>query len=221
LSLTYAGEMSLAYHQGQTVLLAPVAEAEPVVGRWRGEFDETASEGIPPHISILFPFVARDELSKQVLEAVAELIGQHRAIDSTLADVRRFPDGNVYLWPDPEAPFRRLTEAIWRRWPDPPPYGGRFEEIIPHLTVAIAPPAGRVAEIETSLLEAIPGPRARQHDRAVRLRSRPMADGRRLQPAGVDRAAPLLWDDERQPLLTERECRPHPTHRIAPHDSPR
>jgi 2'-5' RNA ligase superfamily len=150
--------MSLEYHPGQTVLLAPVEQAEPVVGRWRDEFDETAGEGIPAHIPILFPFLEREAIDEQVLESVAELLGQHRAIDFALADVRRFPDGNVYLRPDPEGPFRRRTEAIWQRWPDHPPYEGRFDEIIPHLTVAIAPPDGRAAEIERerALTAALP-----------------------------------------------------------------
>jgi 2'-5' RNA ligase superfamily len=148
--------VALEYHQGQTVLLAPVEQAESVVGRWRAEFDETAAEGVPAHIPVLFPFVDREELDDRVLEAVGEVLGRHRAIDFRLTEVRRFPDGNVYLAPDPEAPFRRLTEAIWRRWPDHPPYGGRFDEIIPHLTVAIEPPDERAIEIERSLQAALP-----------------------------------------------------------------
>jgi 2'-5' RNA ligase len=148
--------VALEYHEGQTVLLAPVEEAEPVVKRWREEFDETAAEGIPAHIPVLFPFVDREELDDQVLGAVGEVLSRHRAIDFRLSEVRGFPDGNVYLSPDPEAPFRRLTEAIWKRWPDHPPYEGRFDEIIPHLTVAIEPPEQRAAEIERSLRAALP-----------------------------------------------------------------
>jgi 2'-5' RNA ligase superfamily len=148
--------VALEYHEGQTVLLAPVEQAEPVVGRWRAEFDETAAEGVPAHIPILFPFVDRDELDDRVLAAVTDVIGRHRAIDFRLSEVRRFPDGNVYLPPDPAAPFRRLTEAIWQQWPDHPPYEGRFDEIVPHLTVAIEPPDERASEIERSLRAALP-----------------------------------------------------------------
>ena len=42
----------------------------------------------------------------------------------------------IYLAPEPDEPFRRLTLAIWNGWPQTPPYGGRYSEIIPHLTVA-------------------------------------------------------------------------------------
>lgn len=148
--------MSLEYHPGQTALLAPVEAAEPVVGHWRREFDETASEGIPAHISVLFPFVDRSEVDDETLAAVTDVAARHPPIEFELAEVRRFEDGSVYLEPRPEQPFRRLTEAVWDRWPDHPPYGGRFETIVPHLTVAIEPPHERAAAIQRSVAAELP-----------------------------------------------------------------
>ena len=52
-----------------------------------------------------------------------------------LASVGRWPDV-VYLAPEPDAPFRRLTAALASAFPDYPPYEGAHEEVIPHLTVA-------------------------------------------------------------------------------------
>ena len=49
--------------------------------------------------------------------------------------VGRFPTV-VYLAPEPDTPFARLTAEIAARYPDHPPYGGAFEEVVPHLTVA-------------------------------------------------------------------------------------
>jgi 2'-5' RNA ligase superfamily len=148
--------MALEYHAGQTVILGPVEEAEPLVGRWRREFDRTAAEGVPAHVSILFPFVPRSELNDPTLAATADVAAQHPSFDFWLSEVRRFADGNIYIAPDPAAPFRHLTEAIWDRWPQHPPYEGKFPEIIPHLTVAIEPPEDRVAEIARSLEAALP-----------------------------------------------------------------
>jgi 2'-5' RNA ligase len=148
--------MALEYHEGETAILAPVEEAEPFVAGWRREFDRTAAEGIPAHVSILFPFVPRSELKDPTLAAIAAIANQHAAFDFSLSEVKRFPDGNIYLGPDPAAPFRHLTEAIWNRWPEHPPYEGKFPEIIPHLTVAIEPPEDRVAEIARSLKAALP-----------------------------------------------------------------
>lgn len=45
-----------------------------------------------------------------------------------------FPDGTIYLGPDPATPFASLTAALVAAFPQCPPYGGRFEPV-PHLTV--------------------------------------------------------------------------------------
>jgi 2'-5' RNA ligase len=148
--------VTLEYHEGQTVILAPVPEAETAVRRWRDEFDRTAAEGIPAHIGILFPFVDRERIDDQVLADAADVVSRHPPIQVLLAEVKRFPDGNIYLEPEPDGPFRELTEAVWKRWPDHPPYEGRYGEVIPHLTVAIAPPRRRASEIESSLRAALP-----------------------------------------------------------------
>jgi hypothetical protein len=148
--------VTLEYHDGQTVILAPVPEAETAVRRWRDQFDRTAAEGIPAHIGILFPFVDRERIDDQVVADVADVVSPHPPIEFSLAEVRRFPDGNIYLEPEPDGPFRELTEAVWERWPDHPPYEGRYDVIIPHLTVAIAPPEHRAREIERSLLADLP-----------------------------------------------------------------
>jgi len=57
-------------------------------------------------------------------------------VDFSLAAIRRFAGGVLYLAPEPDEPFRRLTLAIWERYPKVPPYGGKYSNIVPHLTVA-------------------------------------------------------------------------------------
>ncbi|MFG3094110.1 2'-5' RNA ligase family protein [Streptomyces sp. NPDC048202] len=67
--------------------------------------------------------------------AIREVIGRHRPFEARFERCGRFP-GILYLAPDPDAPFRRLTEAVAERWPETPPFGGQFDEIVPHLTIA-------------------------------------------------------------------------------------
>ena len=54
-----------------------------------------------------------------------------------LRAVREWPDGVVYLEPDPAEPFVRLTRELVERFPDHQPYNGTFtaDEVIPHVTV--------------------------------------------------------------------------------------
>ncbi len=109
-----------------------VPEAEAAVSALRLQYDRSAARGVPAHITILFPFLADDELDEAALEAV---FAAQRAFDFELARVERFGADVTYLAPEPDAPFRALTDAVWRRWPTHPPYGGEHADSIPHLTI--------------------------------------------------------------------------------------
>ncbi|MER6514958.1 2'-5' RNA ligase family protein [Nonomuraea sp. NPDC001636] len=98
----------------------------------RSRLDAAAADGVPAHVTILYPFLDRDRLDEV---ALGRLIAAHAAFDVRFAGCGRFP-GVLYLAPGPERPFRELTEAVAARWPEAPPYEGRFASIVPHLTVA-------------------------------------------------------------------------------------
>jgi 2'-5' RNA ligase len=117
----------------RTALVVAVPEAEAAVGALRLRYDQSAARGVPAHITILFPFLSDEELDE---EALAEACASHRAFDFELARVEYFGDDVTYLAPEPDAPFRALTETVWRRWPSHPPYGGEHADPVPHLTVA-------------------------------------------------------------------------------------
>ena len=57
------------------------------------------------------------------------------AFDVVFALTQRFPEGVLYLDPEPSERFSQLIGAVWTRFPDHPPYGGAFATVIPHLTV--------------------------------------------------------------------------------------
>jgi hypothetical protein len=143
------------YRVGQTALLATVGEAEPLVGHWRRRFDPSASAGIPAHVSIIFPFLDIDRISTAVIEDLRTLIGARGPFTVRFDECRRFP-GVLYLAPEPDQPFRALTESMARRWPEAPPYAGQFTDVIPHLTVADGPPPGVFDEVEAALTEQLP-----------------------------------------------------------------
>lgn len=109
-------------------------EAEPAVGDWRERFD-SASLGIPAHITLLFPFLSVDELGAETHAELEALFAAQPAISFSLTGIVVFPDETVWLAPEPAEPFRKLTELIVERYPDHPPYGGIHDDIVPHLTV--------------------------------------------------------------------------------------
>lgn len=141
----------------RTALIIAVPEAEPAVGAIRLEHDPSAALGAPAHITILFPFGAPATVDE---EAIAEVLAPFEAFSFELDRVERFPEGPVWLHPEPSEPFVALTHAFATRWRDYPPYGGAFEKVIPHLTLSIEPievqlalPIGCVARAVTLLEE--------------------------------------------------------------------
>lgn len=141
---------------GKTALIVAVPAAEPLVGRWRGRFDAAAvAGGVPPHVTISYPFLDRSLLDDRVLGELAETFSRHRPFDMRLARCGRFPDV-LYLAPEPAAPFVALTEAVAARFPQAPPFGGTFADITPHLSVAKDEPAEVFDAVEAELTPRLP-----------------------------------------------------------------
>lgn len=149
-----AVDTSAPFVSGQTALVVPVPEAEPAVRAWRDRFDPAARAGVPAHVTVLFPFLPASHVDADTHAALAEILGSHPAFDVRFEDCGRFP-GLLYLAPDPDTPFRRLTEAVVARWPEAPPYGGKYAPH-PHLTVAQIRDTPLLDEAEAGLRAQLP-----------------------------------------------------------------
>jgi 2'-5' RNA ligase len=132
----------------ESVLLLPVPEAEPYVQRHRFRYDSVALRGVPAHITLLFPFVPPCEIDDGTERGVRDALAPFDAFPFALTRLDRFPEGALYLAPEPAEPFVALTAALANRFPEHLPYGGAYSEVIPHLTVAQTPnvPVGAVSD---------------------------------------------------------------------------
>jgi 2'-5' RNA ligase len=142
----------------ETALLVPVREAEPLVRHHRHALDPVAPLGVPAHVTVLYPFLAPADVDNDVCDAIAAVVDAFRTFEFTLHAVGRFPDGVVYLAPEPTDPFVAITNALVDRWPDHPPYGGAYDTVIPHLTVAKTNGSGDLAALEAELTDGLPIP---------------------------------------------------------------
>ena len=104
---------------------------------------------MPPHITLLFPFLTAQTIDSDVESTLASLLQEVPSFDFALSEIGRFP-GVVYLAPSPATPFIAMTQRLAERWPDNQPYEGAYEEIVPHLTVAHG------ARIPSGLAERLP-----------------------------------------------------------------
>jgi 2'-5' RNA ligase len=140
----------------QTALIIGVSEVESLVGKFRARHDPACAEGVPAHVTVLYPFLPSSKISSRTLQSLRDIFAECSPFGVTFAELRRFP-GALYLSPRPDAEFQHLTENVVSRFPEAPPYGGQFPDIVPHLTVAHAPDQRRLDEIETEFLAAATG----------------------------------------------------------------
>jgi 2'-5' RNA ligase len=115
-------------------VIVTVPEAEALVGEWRMQYTDDAAAGIPPHVTVLFPFVPSEQIGEEK-QRLGEIVAAAPAFELRFARTARFPE-LLYLDPEPSEPFVALTEAIAAEWPEHPPYEGAHDTVVPHLTVA-------------------------------------------------------------------------------------
>ena len=125
-------------HDGETALVVAVPEAEALVRPVRARHDPSAADGMPAHVTVLYPFMDTTVIDQQTGDLLQALFAAHPPFGCRLTHIGSFTDTAVYLAPEPAAPFVALTEAVAARFPDYPPYRGIHASIVPHLTVALA-----------------------------------------------------------------------------------
>lgn len=145
-----------AFVRGQTGLIVAIPQAEPLVAAHRRAHDPAARYGVPAHVTVLYPFLPQDAVDATVLDGLRALFAAMPAFDVEFARCGRFPGDVLYLDPEPDAPFRELTAAVWRRWPEAPPYEGQFDDPVPHLTVADGVDATTADRLEAELAPLLP-----------------------------------------------------------------
>ena len=103
--------------------------------RWRGPTVEVAGLGVPPHITLLYPWRQAPLQASDIAE-LEQLLQSFDPFSLCFDRVETFESGVVFLALADERPTRALMKAIFNAFPDTPPYGGEFADPSPHLTVA-------------------------------------------------------------------------------------
>ena len=140
----------------ESALIVEVPAAEPVIGRHRSELDANAGLGIPPHITILTPFVPASGLGAQDRARLASLFASFEPFDFRLDHTDWFGTTVLWLGPRDPAPFRHLTEAVFAAFPQFPPFAGQFDEVVPHLTVGLESPIEAMRRAEREIKPNLP-----------------------------------------------------------------
>ncbi len=119
----------------ESALLVAVPEAERAVGEHRARLDSSARDGVPAHLTVLYPFLPPAAVDGAVLTSLRRLFAGFAPFGVTLDRVSWFGEEVVWLAPRDDRPFRALTGATWAAFPECPPYGNKYADVIPHLTI--------------------------------------------------------------------------------------
>ncbi len=101
----------------------------------RTRYDRSARSGMPPHVTLIYPFVAPDDIDGRLLKELKGFFGSVEEFKVRLNGVGGFP-GVVYLMPEPRERFVELVTGLMKLYPHVPPYRGAFQSVIPHVTLA-------------------------------------------------------------------------------------
>ena len=122
---------------GHTVLAVPVAALDELVRERTAFYDPSFLSADPEfahaHITLLGPWAERP--GAQDLGCVARIAAAAGPFSVKLAEVNEFPDGVIYLRPEPDSQLRELTSRLVAAFPQYPPYGGQYPDVVPHLTL--------------------------------------------------------------------------------------
>ena len=148
----------------ETALICRVPEAERYIARYRDRYDPSARRNVPAHVTVLYPFMAPQDIDAEVLAQLSDIARAVPCFDYCLARTQRFPVA-LYLDPDPADSYAALMDAVCRAFPDYPPFEGKFDSVVPHVTIAHGDEP-LLCEIEIELRIALPaaGIRARCHE---------------------------------------------------------
>ncbi len=103
---------------------------------WRRATIEVANKGVPPHITLLYPWCV--PISNNDIEVVHSVISQLESFEICFTHLSHFAKRVIYLALDEtsEKAVKHLMQTLFRAFPETPPYGGQFPDPLPHLTVA-------------------------------------------------------------------------------------
>jgi 2'-5' RNA ligase len=151
---------------GHSVLVVPVPALEPFVrdrtACYDASFLSTDPMFVNAHITLLGPWLPQPSAAE--LARVGRIVADVPAFDFTLAEFDEFPDGVIYLRPEPAAPFAELTARLVAAFPQCPPYGGLFGTVVPHLTLDRRSPTVTRSTVRAAVGDLVPA-----HTRAERV----------------------------------------------------
>ena len=139
-----------------TALLLVCPVLEPAVADERARLDRAAQDGVPAHLTVIYPFKLLERVTEDDHHRLEALAAGCAPFSVVVGRSGWFGDEVVYLAPDDPEPVALLIRRVWSAFPDFPPYGGSFADPVPHVTVGHAHPLAELQAAERSIVARLP-----------------------------------------------------------------
>ncbi len=136
-----------------STIAIPVHEVTDLIAPWREETFIGATQGMPPHITVLYPWHPAP-VSKWEIDELRTVVRGIRPFTIQLTHLEHFPNHTLYFAMDDDTLMDMMLRII-TAYPDTLPYEGEFDELIPHLTIAHASSREELWEIRLEVEEAV------------------------------------------------------------------
>ncbi len=110
-------------------------ELEDLLNPWRKETIEIANKGVPPHISIIYPWID-SPINENDLNKVKSLLNEINSFEIEFTDIKSFDNGILYLAIKNSTFIKNIQTKLLEIFPSIKLYNGEFENPIIHLTIA-------------------------------------------------------------------------------------
>ena len=132
------------------------AHLPPGLERLRRRGVADAADGLPAHLTLLYPFVDPARLDDAVRRRIGAVAANHEPFDYRLLRAARWPD-TLYVAVAPVEPFVALQRDLEAAFPDRPIYGEPPGfAFVPHVTIAEGRPADDPATTHDRVWASLP-----------------------------------------------------------------
>jgi len=139
----------------ETALINPTFELDPTLRQiWTGLNPGRAA--LPPHLTVMSPFLPGEELTSDVLAGLQRLFGRLQPFRFELSSTGWFDERVLYLAPTPALPFVYMTEKVMEAHPSLSRYGEEFANFTPHLRLGEDVPVAHLRRVAIRASRCLP-----------------------------------------------------------------
>lgn len=178
--------------QVESALLLVCPRIEDQVGRERSRLDLAAQDGIPAHVTVIYPFRPPGLMTAADHCRLEDVVASQDRFVLRCGRLGWFGSSVLFLAPEDPDPIVQLIRAVLSAFPDYLPYAGRYVEPTPHLTIGHNQPAAELLAASDSVGRRLPLSQDVDH---VELWMGPAVEGR---------SAPAAWRRVRDYPLRHR-----------------